>query len=243
MKWRDVVGYEKYYSVSDTGAVFSKRSNKTLKQYKDVKGGGYYRVQLNVDGKPRRFSVHRLVAEAFVPNPNNYPVVNHKDETRTNNCADNLEWCTYKYNSNYGTCIERRRQHTEYHLGADNAKSQPVYQFDLKGNFIAEYGSAYEAARALKLNGKSISKARAGSLKQYAGFVWRETKEFGGYTSSKKHFRAGAVLQFDSDGNLIRKYNAPKETEEYGFDPNAVRDCCRGRQSMHKGYIFKYEKR
>ena len=68
---------------------------------------GYLRITLNKNGKYKTFAVHRLVAEAFIPNPNNLPCVNHKDENQFNNDFRNLEWCTYKYNSNYGTIKQR----------------------------------------------------------------------------------------------------------------------------------------
>ena len=67
----------------------------------------YKRVNLCINGVGHKKTIHRLVAEAFIPNPNNYPCINHKDENKENNNANNLEWCTYKYNSNYGTCRER----------------------------------------------------------------------------------------------------------------------------------------
>lgn len=68
---------------------------------------GYYRINLNKNRKNKIYSVHRLVAEAFIHNPTYLPCVNHKDEDKTNNCVDNLEWCTYKYNGNYGTRSKR----------------------------------------------------------------------------------------------------------------------------------------
>lgn len=71
---------------------------------------GYYRINLNKNHKNKIYSVHRLVAEAFIPNPDNLPCVNHKDEVRTNNRINNLEWCTHKYNSNYGTGSKRRSE-------------------------------------------------------------------------------------------------------------------------------------
>lgn len=112
-EWRSIQGYEGLYEVSSYGRV------KSLERYKSNNGGiqllkekilrphntkkGYLTVQL----RNKRFTVHRLVAQAFIPNPDNLPQVNHKDEDKTNNNVTNLEWCTAKYNSNYGTAIER----------------------------------------------------------------------------------------------------------------------------------------
>lgn len=113
-KWKPVVGFENLYEVSDQGNVRSldkfvnsgiknnthvKRKGKLLKIYNKV---GYLNVTLTDNNKRFYRKVHRLVADAFIPNPNNFPQINHKDENPLNNCVDNLEWCTAKYNCNYG---------------------------------------------------------------------------------------------------------------------------------------------
>ena len=109
--WRDVVGFEGIYQVSNTGIVRRIYPNRT-KTLKQCRAGGYTNkeylyVSMSANGKYRSSSVHRLVAEAFIPNPDRLPQVNHKDEHKTNNCADNLEWCTASYNNRYGTKISR----------------------------------------------------------------------------------------------------------------------------------------
>lgn len=86
------------YEVSNLGRV----RNKEKRILKFSKSHGYYHIVFSIKGKQLTRTIHRLVAEAFIPNPNNYPCVNHKDEVRTNNKVDNLEWCTYEYNLNYG---------------------------------------------------------------------------------------------------------------------------------------------
>lgn len=105
--WKDIKGYEGLYQVSNYGRVKSFKHNKE-KLRKEVKDNmGYLIVNLSKNGNKKIYKIHRLVAEAFLQNPNNYPQVNHKDENKINNRADNLEWCTAKYNSNYGTRNER----------------------------------------------------------------------------------------------------------------------------------------
>lgn len=106
--WRDIEGYEGKYKVSNTGQVWSKRSNKTLIPVTETRG--YLRVTLCKNGKCRAFRIHRLVAVAFINNPENKKQVNHIDECKTNNSTTNLEWCTNKENNSYGTKSERWRQ-------------------------------------------------------------------------------------------------------------------------------------
>ena len=100
-EWRAVPGYEGLYEVSNKGNVRNVRRNTLLRLTKT--NNGYIRVFLYKNGIKTNLSVHRLVAKTFLPNPDNLPIINHKDEDKTNNNVDNLEWCTAKYNLNYGT--------------------------------------------------------------------------------------------------------------------------------------------
>ena len=102
---KDIVGYEKEYAVTEDGKIWSHKSKKFLNPGKHR--NGYLQVALWQNNKPKYYFIHRLVAEAFIPNPNNLPQVNHKDENKTNNNVWNLEWCNRKYNMNYGTMRER----------------------------------------------------------------------------------------------------------------------------------------
>ena len=99
--WIDIKGYEGLYKISTDGQILGIKSNKTLKP--DINQDGYCRVSLYKDKECKHYSVHRLVAQTFLPNPDNLPEVNHKDEDKTNNYYENLEWCTIEYNNNYGT--------------------------------------------------------------------------------------------------------------------------------------------
>ena len=122
-QWKDIKGYEGLYQVSNLGNVkaLKKRAGKSIRNEKLLKTYidkyGYVYTILCKNNKTHLATIHRLIAEAFIPNPNNLPQINHKDENKQNNNIDNLEWCTCKYNINYGTrtkrAFEKRRKYNE----------------------------------------------------------------------------------------------------------------------------------
>lgn len=105
--WRDIKGFEGMYQVSNYGNVRSLLSGEPTIIAGGKSSSGYHNVTLRHQGERICMMVHRLVAQNFIPNPNSLPCVNHKDEVKTNNHVNNLEWCTYKYNANYGTSPDR----------------------------------------------------------------------------------------------------------------------------------------
>ena len=151
---KDVIGYEGIYAVTSCGKVWSYKRKIFLSQRYDK--DGYPRVDLCHNNKHKTVFVHRLIAEAYIPNPDNLPQVNHKDECRTNNSVNNLEWCSAAYNVNYGTRTER----------ASKSKSKPVYCIELEQT----YPSQIEAARILNLNQSAIGKCCRGQQKTHGGF-------------------------------------------------------------------------
>lgn len=158
--WNDILGYEGLYEVSNWGRI--RRNGKILRPRKSGYYG-YLSVALSKNGNERQVLIHRLVASAFLPNPQNFPCINHKDEDKTNNAVDNLEWCDHQYNCNYGTRNERVAE----------KKSKPVIQYDLLGNFIEEYKSTHEAERKTRIDNNCISRCCNGKYKTAGGFVWR----------------------------------------------------------------------
>ena len=148
--WKDIDGYENLYQVSNIGRVKSLETTKGkgagnyAREERILKMGkarGYYRVALCNKGEIQQFSVHRIVAQAFIENPNKLPQVNHKDENKLNNHVDNLEWCTQRENLNYGTRAER--------IGFFHSK--PVIQKTMQGEVIKENRSI--------VTGKQIGRA------------------------------------------------------------------------------------
>lgn len=122
--WRDIEGFEGLYQVSNTGQIRSLRFGKTkiLKVMADNRG--YKSLSLYKNGKGKTYRVHRLVAQAFIPNPNNLPEVNHKDENKANNHVSNLEWISHKDNVNYGTRNKRTGESLKGKMAGEN---NPMY--------------------------------------------------------------------------------------------------------------------
>ena len=137
-EWKDIKGYEGLYQISNKGRVKSLGNNKTRKEkIRDGKIGnrGYKKISLCKNGKEKKYSIHRLVAEAFLPNPDNLPVVNHKDENKLNNNVENLEWCTQAYNVNYShnNCKSRKIQCVETQQIFDSSEDIICKMFNGKG--------------------------------------------------------------------------------------------------------------
>lgn len=179
-EWRDIAGYEGYYQVSNYGRIKGLtrqvKANKsggiktipekqmkltTTKDARNPDKNGYVFVNLR-NGKGRTHPVHRLMADAFIANPDNLPEVNHIDGNKTNNMITNLEWCTYSYNNQHAL---------------DNNLRKPrgcrVIQYDLQGNYIKEYRSVTEAARYNKIERGSISHCLNGRQETYKGYIWK----------------------------------------------------------------------
>lgn len=100
-EWKPIKDYEGLYEVSNTGQIRNAKGKIKKSQIKKDRHTNYKEISLWKNGTHKRFLVHRLVAMAFIPNPNNYPIINHKDQNGTNNCVDNLEWCNHSYNNRY----------------------------------------------------------------------------------------------------------------------------------------------
>lgn len=167
--FRDKENYSNYLIFED-GTIYSKKSNKYLKPFK--KTSGYYAVNLYDNfGKAKMFFLHRLIAELFIPNPLNYTDVNHKDEDKSNNSLNNLEWCNKSYNENYGSKKIRELQ-TKTNTNKINGRKK-IKQFDLSGNFIKEWDSLSEASKNLKIPVGNISSVIHGKRNQAGGYIWK----------------------------------------------------------------------
>ena len=183
--WKDIVGYEGLYQVSNLGRVKSlKRKvyagrNRMRWQYERIlsnnktNGNGYIVVSLNKESKSKNKYVHRLVAEAFLENPNNYKYINHKDQNTFNNNVNNLEFCTAQYNSTYRDAHIKRGLKFRNNL----VNSKKVYQLDENENIIKEFPSMAEASRELGTNHTSIYACLNGKQKHAFGYKWKYADE------------------------------------------------------------------
>ena len=171
--WTPIINYEGRYEISSYGRVkrveyceVQKNGIKRIRKEKIlcIKKGkkGYCSIGLSKQCEHKFFLVHRLVAIAFLPNPQNLPCINHKDCNPVNNNVDNLEWCSYQYNSTYSDRIEK----------AVNSKCRKVCQYSKDGEYIATYRSAHYAAKQIGVAHQGVCLALKGKYKTYGGFIW-----------------------------------------------------------------------
>ena len=140
------------------------RKGRILKPARTGKSRNYLTVRL---GHEKAYKVHRLVAEAFIPNPNGFPEVNHIDENKENNCVENLEWCTGEYNLCYGTRLKR----------ISESKKMKVAQYSLNGELLKVFNSQGEAAEKTNSTQGGISDCIRGRIKTHNGYVWKKYVE------------------------------------------------------------------
>ena len=161
--WRDIEGYEGLYQISNKGNVKSLKYGKERILRPGIDGYGYMFVCLCNDNVMKYFKLHRLVAQAFIPNPRNLQEVNHKDENKLNNCVENLEWMTHIDNCNYGTRNKRI--------------SRKILQYFRSGEFIREWPSALEVGRVLGINRGNIASCCKGKRNFAGDYRWKYKEE------------------------------------------------------------------
>ena len=146
---KDIKGYEGLYAITSCGKVWSYKKKKFLKPWNN--GVGYLLVNLFKDRERKFYLIHRLVAETYIPNPDNLPQVDHIDNDKTHNYLNNLQWITHRDNNR-------------------KSKNKPILQFDLDGNFIREWLCANDIGRTARVN---ISYCLKGRIKTAYGFIWK----------------------------------------------------------------------
>lgn len=161
--WKSVKDFENLYEISNLGRIKSLYFNKEKILKPRLTLDNYYQIDLCKNKKIYKKYIHRLVAEAFIPNPNNLPIINHIDENSKNNVISNLEWCDSKYNNNYGNCKNK----------ISEANSIKINQYDLNGNFVKQWLGINNISRCLKINKGNICMCCKGKRNNAGGYIWR----------------------------------------------------------------------
>lgn len=163
--WKDIEDYEGLYQVSNFGRVKRVETGRILKGSKEPIG--YLRVNISKNGIESTKKIHRLVSQAFIPNPENKSDVNHIDEDKANNNVNNLEWSTRKENINHGTRNER----------SSKTQSIPIIAINLKTGESQEFYGTNECARQLEIQAPNISAVLKGNRKQTGGYTFKYKEE------------------------------------------------------------------
>ncbi len=180
--WKDIKGYEGIYKVSSLGRIkYLERTNsggvyvpEGIKRPQD-NGNGYKYVQLKKEGTRKNFYIHRIVAECFLPNPEKLKEVNHKNENKSDNRAENLEWCTHSYNNSYGTKIERTKKHPNYIARTQRAKTKIICIYP--DGRSKRFPSQVECARELGVPVAGINQVLKKRQKTHYGYRFEYDSE------------------------------------------------------------------
>ena len=210
--WKEIPGHEGRYEASSLGRIRFVPDGHILSCH--IEPHGYVVTSLCKDGKHRPIRVHIIIARTFLPNPDNLPCINHKDEDKTNNRVDNLEWCTQAYNINYGSIRER--------MSANSARARAVDVFDKSGRKVAEYSRVGEAADALGVTRTYITKCASGRRKTCKGMVIRYAASKS-ETSKEANRLALERYPINVDGFVERERKRLRAAYAAGYD-KAIRN-------------------
>ena len=250
---KDILGYEGLYAITEEGQVWSYYSKRYLNP--SLKKNGYLSVVLVKDKIKKSFSIHKIVAETYLPNPNNYPIINHKDENKTNNSVENLEWCSYKYNSNYGTIRDKiSKGIKDYYQnnpqakrnGLNNNKSIPVKCLET-GEIFETFTAACNWCELKStvcltdyFNGKQGSAGQHPITKQK--LHWEKLVE-------GKWIKAIPYTPIKRENNYLKRQVRCIETQEIfesiteaqkKYKNKHISECCSGKRKTCCGYHWEY---
>lgn len=237
--WKPCPEFENKYLISNYGRILGIGTYNTCKKYDLIKQhkkngrNGYMQVRLYDNGRARTIETHTLVAKAFIPNPNNLPMVNHKDEDKTNNKVSNLEWCNCKYNVRYSNAIK-------------------VDVYDLNGNLIETLESISDAAK--KYNISTADVCRSCKSKKYSSihklwqfrysgdaFIYKPIPKSHNKNGLKREDYYKKVIKYDLLGNKITEYpNITKAAQDNNDARSNIRKCCKREVKTSLGFIYAF---
>lgn len=175
--WKDIIGYQGFYQVSNKGRIRSFKNTKQVKIMKQKVSKGYFLIGLTKDKKQKTYSVHRIVATAFIPNINGKPEVNHINENKLDNSANNLEWVTSKENSNWGSRNQKIKEymddHPEKYINFCGTRKRIIQIDKTTGEYIREFNSISEIVKEFGYHQGNISSCCLGKKKSASGFRWQ----------------------------------------------------------------------
>lgn len=254
-EFRWIKGFEGRYKVSNLGRfmmvsqidsigrVLPERMKST---HKGV--GGYSVVMLRRDGKKVNYLAHRLVAEAFIPNPENKPFVDHIDGSKNNNAVNNLRWVTAAENNANPITYQRLLKGTLENpvCGNKNPYSRKIYQYSIDGEFISVYDSIGLASKDTGICYACIIACARGKRNMAGGYKWEYASEpkllVNGGKSHPKGYRGNKVVQLSLEGKIIGEYVSIKEAARLcNLDATAISRVIHGKYKECGGYIWKFK--
>lgn len=220
---------------------------KILSQVKDRKG--YSSIKLSKDGKERSVKTHKLVAIAFCKNDDtiNKNCINHINEVKFDNRADNLEWCTNEYNLNYGECRKKisDTQRRKYANGEIKKATKSVVQLSLSGDFVSRYDSITDVSKN-GFNRRNVNQCCLCQRKKHKGYIWIYESEYTEENVKKRielvstYAKRKPVVQLTLDGKYIKTWPSVKILESIGYNQSSIAQCCRHRTKTAYGYKWIY---
>jgi hypothetical protein len=250
--WKPIIGYEGYYLASNFGRI------KSVERYVGYKIDGFMRIvserimsqitvkgwkycSISKNGSNRSIHVARLIALAFIPNPENKPTVNHKNRVKDDNRLENLEWATHKEQTKNILDVGGR----DTKSGIDHWNSKLVYQYNIIGELIKIHDTATSAAKIFNSKPSTICDCCNGRWKSAHGYIWSYVELNSSYFKSIKighTTKPKKILKKDFNGNILDEYeNTRMAARVSGLGIDGIRDCCIGNRDNYKGFIWSYE--
>ncbi len=228
--WKKIIidGIETNYSVSDKGEVRNDVRNRLMTLQNQ---NGYLHCSIRVNKKPKRCRVHRLVAQAFIENPDNKPFVNHIDGNRTNNAVENLEWTTAAENAQHAVDAGLRQ----------HGNNRPVIQYSMSGERMMTFQSITEAAEETGSRANKIVLCCQRKRRSTNDYQWRYADDKQDVEKiEKKWFKGKKVAQCDMDGNILHIYDSYSEAARaIGGHNSAISRVCSGELNYYYDYKWK----